>query len=55
VKLLVVSDLILEFPNSRYVPPRDNYYPVIYAGDIHYGPQARHPRIYRAVLVAGYF
>jgi predicted phosphodiesterase len=40
MKFLVVSDLHLEFPNSRYVPPHDDYDAVILAGDIHYGPKA---------------
>jgi predicted phosphodiesterase len=40
MKFLVVSDLHLEFLNSRYVPPHDDYDAVILAGDIHYGPKA---------------
>ena len=35
MRILVVSDLHLEFPHSRYEPPCDRYDVVVLAGDIH--------------------
>jgi predicted phosphodiesterase len=35
MRILVVSDLHLEFPFSRYEPPNENYDVVVLAGDIH--------------------